>query len=402
MARAKFDLTARNRVFAADGDSIFDKLDGRPTLLPTHENKTMRKDQADSPTAEPQFATDRQRWQAVKARDAAADGEFYYSVKTTGIYCRPSCPSRLPRRANVRFHATCAGAEHAGFRACKRCRPNGTSLAQRLAAIVTKACRTIESAPRMPRLKELAAAAGLSPFHFHRLFKAQTGLTPRGYAAAQRASRVRNQLAANQTVTAAIYNAGFQSSGPFYGSSRGTLGMTPKTFQSGGEQTDIRFATGRCWLGAILVAATDKGVCAILLGDDADELTRDLANRFPRAQLIGGDAKFERLVSQVVQFVADPQRGLDLPLDIRGTAFQERVWQALRKVPSGKIVSYAEIARRIGRPGAVRAVGQAVAANPLAVAVPCHRVVRSDGSLSGYRWGAARKEKLQKRERKQG
>src|SRR5688572_28265545 len=228
----------------------------------------MRTEKADSRATDAPFATDRLRWRAIRSRDAAADGKFYYAVKTTGVYCRPACPSRLPRRENVSFHGSCASAERAGFRPCKRCRPNGTSRTQQLAAVVTQACRTIESSQRMPRLADLAAVAGFSPFHFHRLFKSQTGLTPRGYAAAQRASRVRRELAAKATVTAAIYGAGFQSSSRFYENSRGALGMTPTSFQSGGNRAIIRFAIGECWLGTILVAATEIGVCAILLGDD--------------------------------------------------------------------------------------------------------------------------------------
>ncbi|HUE72954.1 MAG TPA: bifunctional DNA-binding transcriptional regulator/O6-methylguanine-DNA methyltransferase Ada [Pirellulaceae bacterium] len=348
------------------------------------------------------YSTDRQRWQAVTARVPAADGDFYYSVKTTGVYCRPTCPSRLPRRDNVRFHASCLDAERAGFRPCKRCRPKEDSLARRRAATVERACRTIEEADTMPALDELAQAAGMSRYHFHRVFKAQTGVTPKGYAAAQRVRRVRTELSTRKTITAAIHGAGFNSASRFYETSAKVLGMTPTTFKSGGDGMTIQFAISQCWLGAILVAATDIGVCAILLGDEPDDLARDLAERFPQARLIGPDAAFAQLVAQVVGFVADPKLGLDLPLDIRGTAFQQQVWQALQKIPPGTITSYAEIARRIGCPKSARAVGQAVAANPLAVAIPCHRVVRTDGTLSGYRWGVERKDKLQQRERRTG
>jgi AraC family transcriptional regulator, regulatory protein of adaptative response / methylated-DNA-[protein]-cysteine methyltransferase len=350
----------------------------------------------------PLYATDQRRWRAVTHRDPASDGVFYYSVKTTGVYCRPTCPSRLPRRENVRFHATCLDAERAGFRPCKRCRPKDASLARRRAATVEQACRTIDAADTMPALDELANAAGISRYHFHRVFKAQTGLTPKAYAAAQRARRVRTELSTRKTITAAIHGAGYNSASRFYETSTKVLGMTPTTFKSGGDGMTIRFAIGQCWLGAILVAATDIGVCAILLGDDPDELARDLEDRFPKARLTSGDAAFERLVARVVGFVADPKLGLELPLDIRGTAFQERVWQALREIPPGTTTTYAEIARRIGRPKSVRAVGQAVGANPLAVAIPCHRVVRTDGSLSGYRWGVERKSELQQRERGTG
>ena len=347
----------------------------------------------------PPFATDEARWQAVERRDRAADGEFYYSVLTTGVYCRPSCASRLARRENVAFHATCAAAEAAGFRPCKRCRPNETAAADRHAAAVARACRLIEEAEEAPSLDALARTAGLSRFHFHRLFKAITGVTPKAYAAAHCAERVRAELAQCATVTEAIYGAGFNSSGRFYAASPDLLGMTPTAFRNGGIGAAIRFAVGECSLGSILVAATGKGVCAILLGEDPDALVRDLQDRFPNAHLIGADAAFERVVATVVGYVEAPGQGLDLPLDMRGTAFQQRVWQALRKLPSGSTATYAEIAKRIGQPKAVRAVAQACASNPLAVAIPCHRVVRNDGALSGYRWGVERKRTLLEREK---
>jgi len=340
------------------------------------------------------FIGDDERWEAVKRRDRDADGAFYYSVLTTGVYCRPTCAARLPRRENVGFHATCADAERAGFRPRKRCRPNEAALAERQAAAVAKACRSIEQAEEAPSLDTLAETAGMSRFHFHRVFKAQTGVTPKAYADAHRAERVRAELAQSDTVTAAIYGAGFNSNGRFYATSFDLLGMTPTEFRAGGTGAAIRFAVGECSLGSILVAATPKGICAISLGDDPDALVRGLQDRFPKAQLIGGDKAFERLVAGVVGFVEAPAQGLDLPLDLRGTAFQQRVWQALRKIPAGTTATYTEIARRIGRPKAVRAVAQACAGNAIAVAIPCHRVVRLDGSLSGYRWGVARKRAL--------
>jgi AraC family transcriptional regulator of adaptative response/methylated-DNA-[protein]-cysteine methyltransferase len=346
----------------------------------------------------PRYATDEQRWQAVVHRDREADGAFYYSVRTTGVYCRPSCAARLARRENVAFHATCEQAERAGFRPCKRCRPNELSLEQRQAAAVAAACRTIEQARTLPSLDELAQAAGMSRFHFHRVFKALTGVTPKAYADAHRRTRVRDELTRSATVTDAIYDAGFGSSGRFYGTTAELLGMTPSAFRAGGHGVAIRFAVGECWLGSILVAATDKGVCAILLGDDAEALVRELQDRFPKARLVGGDRAFEQLVAKVVGFVEAPKLGLDLPLDVRGTAFQQRVWQALRKIPAGSTVTYSELAKRIGQPKAVRAVAQACASNPVAVAIPCHRVVRTDGSLSGYRWGVERKRALLARE----
>jgi AraC family transcriptional regulator, regulatory protein of adaptative response / methylated-DNA-[protein]-cysteine methyltransferase len=339
------------------------------------------------------------RWQAVVARDHNFDGRFYYAVKTTGVYCRPSCPARAAKPGNVSFHLTRADAEQAGFRPCKRCKPDKPPLVEQHAAMVAEICRGIESSEEIPSLGELARKAGLSAYHFHRLFKAATGVTPRDYAIAHRAKRIRDALAQpGTTVTAAIYDAGFNSSGRFYESSNAVLGMTPTDYRGGGANTGIRFAIGECSLGSILVASTEMGVCAILLGDDPDVLVRDLQDRFPHARLLGGDAGFEELVAKVVGFVEAPSLGLDLPLDVRGTAFQQRVWQALREIPAGTTASYADIAKRIGAPQAVRGVAQACAANPIAVAIPCHRVVRNDGALSGYRWGVARKLALLERE----
>jgi AraC family transcriptional regulator of adaptative response/methylated-DNA-[protein]-cysteine methyltransferase len=338
------------------------------------------------------------RWARVAARDAAADGTFYYSVATTGVYCRPSCGARLPRPENVRFHSTPAAAERAGFRPCKRCRPDRAPLADRQIAWVTAACRIIERADAEPKLAALAESVGVSPHYFHRVFKRVTGLTPRAYAAAHRERRVRDSLGRGRTVTDALFEAGYESSTPFYASAPRTLGMAPAKYRDGGADAEIRFAVGECSLGSILVACSERGVCAILLGDDPDGLVRDLQDRFSRARLVGADEGFERLVAKVVGFVEAPRAGLDLPLDIRGTVFQQRVWQALRDIPVGSTASYADIARRIGAPKAVRAVAGACAANAVAVAIPCHRVVRADGALSGYRWGVERKRELLERE----
>ncbi|MFY0568501.1 bifunctional DNA-binding transcriptional regulator/O6-methylguanine-DNA methyltransferase Ada [Archangium lansingense] len=337
------------------------------------------------------------RWTAVVSRDASADGTFFYSVKTTGVYCRPSCAARPARPENVGFHLTTADAEQAGFRPCKRCKPDQPPLAERQAAQVAELCRLIESTDEVPSLEALATHAGLSVYHLHRVFKAVTGVTPKAYATAHRARRVREQLDKRGTVTEAIYGAGYNSNGRFYEESNQLLGMTPTTYRAGGANMEIRFAIGECSLGSILVAATERGVCAILLGDDPNELAHDLQRRFPRAHLIGADAEFEQLVAKVVGFVERPQLGIELPLDVRGTAFQQRVWQALRAIPAGATASYAEIAKGIGSKS-FRAVAQACAANPLAVVIPCHRVVRSDGDLSGYRWGVERKQALLERE----
>ena len=344
------------------------------------------------------FANESDRWAAVMRRDSHADGYFFYSVSTTGVYCRPSCPSRQALREHVGFHATAADAERAGFRPCKRCRPTEPALAEQRAVAVAKACRLIEQADEVPGLEALAAAAGMSRFHFHRVFRSVTGVTPKAYAAAHRAGRVRDELTRQATVTDAIYGAGFNSNGRFYAAAPGVLGMTPTRFRSGGAGESIHFAVGECSLGSVLVAATDKGVCAIMLGDDPDGLVRTLQDRFAKARLVGGDAGFERLVAKVVGLVEAPAAAMELPLDVRGTAFQQRVWQALRKIPAGSTASYADIARRIGAPKAVRAVAQACGANPVAIAIPCHRVVRRDGELSGYRWGVERKRALLDRE----
>ena len=348
-------------------------------------------------TASP-YANEDARWDAVLRRDRGADGAFVFSVRTTGVYCRPSCAARRPLRQNVRFHDTCAAAERAGFRPCKRCRPNEPG--ERHAAAVEEACRRIASCEEMPRLAALAEASGLSPFHFHRVFKQATGLTPRQYRAAERGTRVRDALPRAHSVTEAIYDAGFNSSGRFYAASDALLGMTPSRFRAGGEGAHIRFAVGQCSLGAILVAATEKGICAIMLDDDAGALVRALQDRFPKAALVGGEKAFESWVARVVGLVEAPRIGLNLPLDLRGTLFQQRVWRALREIPPGSTATYTEIAKRIGAPKAVRAVAHACASNPVAVAIPCHRVVRTDGSLAGYRWGIERKRELLVRERR--
>jgi AraC family transcriptional regulator of adaptative response/methylated-DNA-[protein]-cysteine methyltransferase len=343
------------------------------------------------------FTTDTQRWQAVQTRDPSAAGLFVYAVRTTGVYCHPGCKSRMAKRENVEFFNDASSAEAAGYRACRRCMAKPD--ANRRSDLVARACRLLESSDAPPSLDQLGAQLAVSPFHLHRLFKAETGLTPKAYASAFRARRLRERLAdGHSSVTDAIYDAGYNSNSRFYESADQRLGMRPREFRSGGAGASIHFALGQCFLGAILVAQSDKGICAILLGDDPELLLEQLQDQFPKARLIGGDADYERLVAEVVGFIEAPALGLDLPLDVQGTAFQERVWQALREVPVGSRVSYTDIAERIGAPKAVRAVAMACAANHIAVAIPCHRVVRRDGDISGYRWGVERKRALLLRE----
>lgn len=347
---------------------------------------------ADTPAA----ASAQARWAAVLARDAQAT--FLYAVRSTGIYCRPSCPSRLARREHVLFFDDAAAARVAGFRACRRCEPDGPGPAERRTQAVAALCRRIEASDTPPPLEALAREAGLGAAQLRRVFKAATGLTPRAYAQALRARRLRDGLQAEASVTHALYGAGFNSSGRFYAQSDALLGMEPGRYRAGGAGAHIRFAVGQCALGAILVACSERGVCAISLGDDPEALVRELQDRFPHAGLQGGDPDFEALMARVIGLVEDPRQAVALPLDIRGTAFQQRVWQALQQIPPGQTLSYAELAARIGASAAVRAVAGACAANVLAVAIPCHRIVRSDGSLSGYRWGVERKRALLARE----
>jgi AraC family transcriptional regulator of adaptative response/methylated-DNA-[protein]-cysteine methyltransferase len=350
-------------------------------------------------TGVPPSVSEDPRWERIVARDKTADGQLWYSVSTTGVYCRPSCPSRIADPRNVQLHTSLEAAKATGFRPCKRCNPDGASLDAQNAALVARACQIIEESEEEPSLEKLAEAIGRSQSYFHRVFKATTGLTPKQYAAGHRARKVRRELASGRTVTEAIYDAGFSSSGRFYEKSTEMLGMTPSQYRAGGTDEEIRFAVGKTSLGEILVASSKKGVAAILLGDDPDELVRNLQDRFPKARLIGADSEYEALIALVVGFIEMPGTGLTLPLDVRGTAFQQRVWRALQEIPVGETVSYAEVARRIGSPNAMRAVAGACAANHLAVAIPCHRVVRGDGSLSGYAWGVARKRALLDRER---
>lgn len=336
------------------------------------------------------------RWTAVRTRDRSADGRFVFAVTTTGIYCRPGCPARTPAAAHVRFFDTAVAAREAGFRACRRCRPDDDRHPH--ADAVEAACRRLQAEVPPPPLAALAADAGLSLSRFQQVFRTLTGVTPRAYAAARRAERVRTALVTEDGVADAAFAAGFASSGRFYEATDDLLGMTPSAWRAGGAGETLRVTTAPCSLGHVLVASTDRGLCTIELGDDPDALVSGLTARLPHATLVRDDPDHAAHVAAVVALVEDPARGLDLPLDVRGTAFQQRVWAALRRVPCGTTVSYAELATALGRPSASRAVAGACAANTLAVAIPCHRVVRGDGSVSGYRWGVSRKRALLARE----
>lgn len=333
-------------------------------------------------------------WEAVCAHDASQDGAWVYSVKTTGVYCRPGCASRQPLRKNVAFYRTTAEAAAAGFRPCKRCRPDDGSPAERHIAAVERACALIRARDSLPRLAELAAAAGISRYHFHRVFKQITGTTPRDWGKAHRLDRFAARLDAGDNVAAAVYAAGFGASSRAYEAAPSGLGMTPAARRHGGRGETIRFTCVETALGWALVAATARGICMTALGDDKAALEAELRRRFPAALIWPADAQLQRWAERIVRFVTDPGEQPDLPLDIRGTAFQARVWRALQKVPPGKTATYSEIAAALGQPKAVRAVAAACAANKLALLVPCHRIVRRDGDLAGYRWGVERKRRL--------
>lgn len=339
------------------------------------------------------------RWQAILDRDGAAADDFFYAVRSTGIYCRPGCASRLPRRQNVEFFDSPLQAELAGYRACKRCQPGDSAKSDPNLERLTRACRFIEQAERMPSLDAVAREVKLSPHHLHRLFKEQLGLTPRAYAAARRVGRLQQALAEGNSVTDAIYAAGYHSSGRCYAEAEGVLGMSPRQYRARGKEQTIRFALTGCSLGRLLVAVTEKGVCQIALGDNDASLRDQLLATFPAAKEVKCDERLAELLAEVVAFVDAPTAAVPFPLDIRGTAFQRRVWQALQQIPPGETRTYRQLAAAVGQPTAVRAVASACAANTLAVAVPCHRVLRSNGQLSGYRWGPGRKQKLLDRER---
>lgn len=366
-----------------------------PRRIPEEEMKAMAT-LPDTP-----YADDESRWCAVRDRDTAADDRFWYAVATTGVYCRPSCAARPARRENVSFYDSRVAAEAAGFRPCRRCRPDLPPRRERLAATMAEACRRIDGAEEEPRLADLAAAAGMSPHHFHRLFREIVGVTPKQYAAARRAGRVGTALRSGESVTAAIYDAGYNASSRFYESAPSRLGMTATAVRRGGQGETIRHAAARGWLGLTLVAATERGVCAILFGDDEADLQAELGRRFPKAALEPAEpgSPYQAWIDRTLAYLEAPSGAPDLPLDVAGTAFQERVWRALREIPEGETRSYADVAAAIGAPKAVRAAANACAANPVAVVIPCHRVLRSDGGIGGYHWGEARKRKLLARER---
>lgn len=340
------------------------------------------------------------RWQAVLHRDAAAAREFVYAVKTTGIYCRSTCPSRRPAPKNVEFFRTPTEAERGGYRPCKRCWPVGEVDPDRAWSQIRPALALLGASEERYSLARLAEACGLSKYHFQRTFKARVGMTPKAYESALRMQRVRDRLRSPETtVTSALYEAGFSSSSRFYAQAVRRLGMPPSDYKKRGHEQRILFAVGECSLGAIVVGSTEVGVCAILLGDDAEEVLADLQDRFRNAELIPGDDAYEQVVARVIGLVEGALPRLDLPTDLRGTVFQHRVWEALAKIPAGTTATYTEVAQAVGAPSSHRAVARACGANPLAVAIPCHRVVRKDGGLSGYRWGIERKRRLLNRER---
>ena len=347
------------------------------------------------------FLSDDDHWQALVKRDPRACDEFVYGVLTTGVYCRPACASRLPNRENVRFFETSMEAEQAGFRPCKRCRPEKPDWKEAHALAVLKACKRIDEAETPPSLKELAEGACLSSFHFQRVFKKIIGVTPKQYAMERRAGRLREHLRKDSTITGAMYDAGFASSSRFYERATVTLGMKPSTYKNGARDVRIRLAIAPCFLGLVLVAATAQGLCAIDFGDTAEALKENLRRRFPKAVFQDPDSQFTAMIAKVLAFLGNPDHGrLGIPLDVQGTAFQRRVWLALQEIPPGDTVSYTDVASRIGKPKAARAVARACASNPVAVAIPCHRVVRGNGQLGGYRWGLDRKRVLLERESK--
>ncbi|HYG57935.1 MAG TPA: bifunctional DNA-binding transcriptional regulator/O6-methylguanine-DNA methyltransferase Ada [Symbiobacteriaceae bacterium] len=341
------------------------------------------------------YDTEDSRWQAVLARDAQADGAFYFAVRTTGVFCRPACPCRRPRRENVMFFDGAEAAEQAGFRPCLRCRPKEVNTQQRVVAQVQS---LLDSAEASPTLAQLGQAVGLSPYHLQRLFKRATGLSPREYASARRAERLKAGLKRGASVTEAMYEAGFGSARALYEKAHHYLGMKPGEYRQGSLGQEITYACVQTPLGHMLVAETRRGICALRFGEP-DDMVRDLRSEFPQATLHHDQAALEPTIGVVLEHLAGSRSELELPVDVRATAFQQRVWAALRTIPYGQTRSYREVAQMIGEPSAVRAVARACATNPVALIVPCHRVVRSGGEISGYRWGVERKQALLVREK---
>jgi len=342
------------------------------------------------------ITTDNDRFSAIIHRDPRADGAFFYAVKTTGIYCRPTCSSRRPNRKNILFFTSAHEAQSAGFRPCRKCTPHKPN--RHHAQLILNACRQIDSSQDEPTLSELSTSAGLSKFHFQRLFKSTVGLSPKQYAAARRQNRLRDQLQSSPTITNAIYSSGFNSPSRAYETATSNLGMTPRNFRRGAPNLTIHYALTQTSLGQMLVAATKRGICMIAFHDSPNVLLSELKKSFPKATLTDNAPNLSKNIQSILRFLDHPRLGLNLPLDIQGTSFQQRVWRALQQIPPGQTLSYKNLAKTIGRPKAIRAVGAACAKNNLSLAIPCHRAISSTGALTGYRWGIQRKKELLRRE----
>jgi AraC family transcriptional regulator of adaptative response/methylated-DNA-[protein]-cysteine methyltransferase len=340
------------------------------------------------------YLTDVDRWKSVVNREKSADGSFYYAVKTTGIFCRPSCSAKLPKRENVEYFLSCQEALASGYRACKKCRPTGRTVSEEAEQKIIKACRIIENSNTIPKLFDLAKKVELSPYHFHRLFKKYVGVTPKQFASSYRSKRLNDRLKSSDSITEAFYEAGYSSSSGVYNKNQDQLSMKPKEYKAGGVGITIHYGVAECILGWIIVAATDRGICSIEFGDNPARLPQQLEERYPKATITKAGPGFTRLIEEVVNFIKAPGDNFILPLDIQGTAFQQQVWSVLRQIKPGQTMNYAEVAERIGNPNAVRAVATACGSNKLAVVIPCHRVISKDGTLSGYRWGVERKKML--------
>ncbi len=344
-----------------------------------------------------------QLWQAVVAKDARFDGQFVFAVSSTGIYCRPSCPSRRAHRERVKFFDLPEAAEQAGFRACLRCQPQRARVLDPQIDLVQRVCRLLDSSEgETVKLAELASETGVSAFHLQRTFKRVMGISPKQYLAARRIGNFKALVRKGESVTSSLYESGFNSSSRLYENAADELGMTPATYSRGGRGVNISYATVASSMGRLLVAVTERGVCAVRMGDDDAELEKDLREEFPHAEIKRDDSALRDTVRAILNHLDDHDPHLDLPLDIRATAFQRQVWEKLRSIPYGETVSYGEVAKSLGKPGAVRAVGRACATNPVALVIPCHRVVREDQTLGGYRWGLERKKRLLAHERKSG